>query len=151
MSLDFYLELDEPRVIECGPRIFVRREGANVEISRDEWNRLHPGTEPVTFAAKEESSREVYWANITHNLGRMADAAGIYDALWRGPEAGLVKAAQLIEPLQRGLTALRADPAYYERFNSPNGWGLYKHLVPFVEQVLAACREHPAANVRVSR
>ena len=31
----------------------------------------------------EEKEEYVYGANITHNLGQMADKAGIYEALWR--------------------------------------------------------------------
>lgn len=30
-----------------------------------------------------EDDEQAYWANITHNLGKMADEAGIYEALWR--------------------------------------------------------------------
>lgn len=31
---------------------------------------------------------EVFSANITHNLGEMADKAGIYKACWRPEEIG---------------------------------------------------------------
>jgi len=34
----------------------------------------------------------VYDANITHNLGAMAEAAGIYKHLWRPEEIGITKA-----------------------------------------------------------
>ncbi len=93
----------------------------------------------------------VYSANITHNLGAMANAAGIYRHLWRPEEVGVTKARQLIEPLTRGLAALRADPAKFEVFNAPNGWGVYKHFVPFVEQYLNSCMENPDADVSVSQ
>lgn len=33
--------------------------------------------------------QDVFWANITHNLGRMADEAGIYKHLWRPEEIGM--------------------------------------------------------------
>lgn len=94
---------------------------------------------------------EVYWANITHNLGRMADAAGIGDHLWEPEKIGVTKAAQLIEPLQAGLDRLKADPEKFQAFNAKNGWWLYEHFVPFVERYLEACREYPDADVRVSR
>lgn len=93
----------------------------------------------------------VYSANITHNLGKMADAAGIYQCLWRPEEIGIIKAAQLIEPLAKGLELLKSDPARFEAFNSPNGWGTYKHFVPFVEKYLEACKENPDADVTVGR
>ncbi len=128
-----------------------------------------------------EDQRCLYSANITHNLGAMAAAAGIYEALWRPAEmdpvlqaaiaeqtavknyhgpggayeleaaAPQVYARDLIAPLRAGLALLQADPARFEAFNAPNGWGLYKHFVPFVEAYLAACEENPSALVRVSR
>lgn len=93
----------------------------------------------------------VYSSNITHNLGMMAREAGIYEALWRPEEIGVTKAGQLIPMLSAGLDLLKSDPPRFEKHNSPNGWGLYKHFVPFVEQYLDACRENPDAEVSVSR
>lgn len=93
----------------------------------------------------------VYDANITHNLTAMADEAGIYKHLWRPEEIGITKAAQLIEPLTVGLAILKADPERFKKHNAPNGWGIYKHFVPFVENYLAACVENPDADVSVSR
>jgi len=94
---------------------------------------------------------EVYSANITHNLGAMAKEAGIYMHLWRPEEIGMTKAGELIEPLRAGLELMKADPARFENHNSPNGWGLYNHFVPFVEKYLAACEETPGATIWVSR
>jgi len=94
---------------------------------------------------------EYYEANITHNLNKMADAAGIYYQLWRPDEIGITKAGQLIEPLSKGLTdmALRAD--HYKQFDSPNGWGLYKHFIPWIIDYLAACKRNPEGDISVSR
>ena len=103
----------------------------------------------VTLTAVRET--EVYSSNITHNLNEMAEAAGIYKHLWRPEELGITKAADLIDPLTEGLAKLLADPKKFEAFNSPNGWGLYKNFVPFVEKYLAACRKNPYAIISVSR
>jgi len=111
-------------------------------------------TEPIICQHCGKSTGDgvgVYDSNITHNLGAMAGEAGIYSYLWRPEEVGIETAGQLIEPLRAGLEKLKADPARFETFNSPNGWGLYKHFVPFVEQYLTACEEHPKALVRASR
>lgn len=94
---------------------------------------------------------EVYEANITHNLGKMAEAAGIYMHLWRPDELGITKAAELIGPLEKGLALLKADPETFSQYNAPNGWGMYEHFVPFVESYLEACRDYPDASVSVSR
>lgn len=94
---------------------------------------------------------EVFSQNITHNLGSMAYAAGIYEALWRPEEIGAVQARHVISRLSDGLADLKARPDYFRQFDSPNGWGVYDHFVPFVESVLAACVESPGAEIRVSR
>jgi hypothetical protein len=82
---------------------------------------------------------DAYSANITHNLGRMAEAAGIYEYLWRPEDVGATTAKDLIEPLRKGLRRLKAAPEKYE------------HFVPFVERYLDACLTYPDAKVRVSR
>ena len=94
---------------------------------------------------------EVYESNITHNLARMADVAGIYEACWRPEEIGVTTAAQLIPLLAAGLEKLEAHPEHYRQFDAPNGWGRYEHFVLWVREYLAACRENPEATVRVSR
>ena len=94
---------------------------------------------------------DVYSSNITHNLGEMAGAAGIYEALWRPEEKAITKAAQLIPILQKGLDLLLGNPEYYKTFNSPNGWGMYEHFIEFVEEYLKACKENPDTDVSISR
>lgn len=93
----------------------------------------------------------VFDANITHNLGKMAAEAGIYQYLWRPEELGIFKAEDLIEPLERGLVFLKANRETFEKYNPANGWGDYDGLVSFVERYLEACLENPDADVRVSR
>lgn len=94
---------------------------------------------------------EVYSANITHNLNRMAQEAGIYEALWRPEEVGITKAEQLIPLLRDGLAKLRERPEHYSQCNSPNGWGLYEDFVPWVARYLAACEAYPDADVSAWR
>ena len=98
-----------------------------------------------------EDDEQVYWANITHNLGEMADKAGIYKALWRPEEIGAKYAKDIIEIVEKGLADLKARPEYFEQFNSPNGWGMYEHFVPFVAEYLEALKEYPHAKIEVSR
>jgi hypothetical protein len=93
----------------------------------------------------------VYDANITHNLNTMTDNAGIYKHLWRPDELNIKQAKELIDPLTFGLEYLKKEPEYFEQFNAPNGWGLYKHFVPFVEKYLNACKEYPNAIINISR
>lgn len=150
MSLDVYLTAETGQNLINEEVIFIRSNGRVQEISYAEWERLYPGREPI-LTNVENSNNGVFSANITHNLGRMADAAGIYDCCWRPDEHGMTKASQLIEPLQTGIAALRADPAKFKAFNPDNGWGSYEGLLEFAEEYLAACIEYPDADVRASR
>jgi hypothetical protein len=81
----------------------------------------------------------------------MAIEAGIYMYLWHPNEYGITKAAQLIEPLRKGLDLMKADRKRFEAFDSPNGWGLYRHFVPWVEEYLRACETYPEGDIQVSR
>ena len=94
---------------------------------------------------------EIYSANITHNLNKMAAAAGIYGCLWRPDENGITHASQIIEPLTAGLVLLATEKSRFERFNAPNGWGMWEHFVPWCANYLQACRDNPDALVSVSR
>ena len=115
---------------------------------------------------------EIYSGGTTHNLTKMAEEAGLYDVLWRPyklikgykefdedkydqemqfEQLLLIYAKDLIEPLERGLMKLKAGPEYYKKFDSENGWGLYKNFVPFVENYLNACLINPDAIVDVDR
>ena len=108
-------------------------------VSLDVWLE-YPGSENYVFSY-----------NITHNLGKMASAVGIYQALWRPEEIGVQQAKQLIPLLTEGLAKLKSDPDEYRKHNASNGWGSYEGLVEFVTSYLEACKEDPEAFVTVSR
>jgi hypothetical protein len=93
----------------------------------------------------------VFSRNITHNLNKMADAAGLYQAIWHPEELGFTKAKQLIKPLKAGLKLLKSDPEKFRAFDAPNGWGNYVTLVDFVEKYLAACIAWPNATISAHR
>ena len=85
----------------------------------------------------------VWSRNITHNLNKMAQKAGIYKELWRPEETDARCAADLLPALKNGLKKLKAKPSYYKKFDSENGWGIYEHFVPFVEEVIEAYEKYP--------
>jgi len=99
---------------------------------------------------EDETGEDFYSRNITHNLTTMAEAAGIYYCLWRPEDCDIIYARQLIEPLEKGVALLATQKARFEKFNAPNGWGLWEHFLPFCADYLQACRDHPDALVRVS-
>lgn len=93
----------------------------------------------------------VYSTNITHNLNKMADAAGIYECLWRPEEHGITRARQIIEPLEKGLTRMVLNKNEFEAYNAPNGWGKWSDFIWWCADYLQACRDNPDALVNVSR
>jgi len=100
---------------------------------------------------EDENGVELFTQNITHNLGKMAVEAGIYKCLWRHDENGIETAGQLIEPLSNAVRDMTARPEHYQQFDSPNGWGLYIHFLPWLEKLLIACIKWPNAKIVVSR
>lgn len=148
MSLDVYLQ--EPgQTHKYEARVFVREDGCTKELTRTEWDERFPGKEPFTTEWQEMD--DVYSRNITHNLAKMAEAAGIYQQLWRPDEIEITNARELIKPLEEGLSRLLSDPESFKKLNPPNGWGSYDGLVSFVQDYLQACKDHPNATVYVSR
>ena len=118
-----------------------------------------------TFTNRED---KYYHGNITHNLNKMAGACGLYDVLWRPywlsrtefanydeemeyESQCEIQARQFIEPMEKGLKELKSNREKYEKYNSPNGWGMYEHFLPFVKEYLAACKKYPSLIVRADR
>jgi len=97
-----------------------------------------------------ERDEQVYWANITHNLNRMAGEAGIYEALWHPEDKGYKYAKDIIEPIEMGLKDMKERPEFYNQFNALNGWGMYEHFIPWIERYLEACKENPDAIIETS-
>jgi len=93
----------------------------------------------------------VFEFNITHNLTTMAEAAGIYRAMWRPEELGYVKAGNLICILEAGLVLLLTEPEKYRALSPGNGWGTYQGFVKAVRKYIAACKDFPEALIGVCR
>ena len=156
MSLDVTLYLPHASESEPRDRIYIRRGGQTVEITRTEWDEMFPDREPVVLRMSDAESdlagAPVFDGNITRNMGRMARECGqLYDALWRPDEHGWSHARDLITPLRNGLAILQTDHDRLQQFNPENGWGDYDGLLAFASGYLAACREWPDAEVSVWR
>jgi hypothetical protein len=137
----------------------------DVSIYKKKWTSYDEGK------TLEREDELLYDANITHNLGEMASEAGIYEALWRPhrlkdgydiPEddhkaewvfedSCEIKTTDITDIIERGLVDLKARPVYFKQFDSPNGWGVYKDFVPFVEKYLEALKMYPDGIVKVDR
>ncbi|WP_080437023.1 hypothetical protein [Burkholderia ubonensis] len=99
----------------------------------------------------DADGNEVYSANITHNLNKMANAAGIYKHLWRPEEIDIKHARDLVVPLTDGLMDMLRRPVHYQRFNPENGWGSYDGFIPWLVEYIKACAANPNATVSVWR
>lgn len=152
MSLDVYLVIKGSQNFNEGHKaIFIREKGQTKEITRREWNERYPDKEPVYIKIAGVTD-EVYTANITHNLAKMAGHVEcLYQALWRPEDLNIKNAKELIPHLEDGLRLLNNDPDKYKKFNPVNGWGNYERLVSFIKSYLRACRNYPKAEVWVSR
>lgn len=122
----------------------------DVYLSRKKWVSFDEGK---THTVENE---DVFSANITHNLNKMAIEAGLYGCLWRPEESfvsedGNVYARDLIEQMSKGLELMKRNPAIFKAFNPPNGWGHYEGFIQWIERYIAACIENPDAIVNVSR
>lgn len=147
MGLDVCLTTDEEVTVK-GTGVFIREGGRTVELTPEQVAERWPEAESASY--RVHRTNDVFTYNITHNLNTMADAAGIYRALWRPEEVKIDRAHQLIGPLTEGLAKLEADPARFKALNPPNGWGDYDGLKKFVSAYLAACRRWPHARVTAS-
>lgn len=92
--------------------------------------------------------RSILEHNITHNISCMWRRAGCYEALYESHG----KLAQDVVPvLEEAVRRMRAEPDEYRKLDSPNGWGTYRKALPWLESVLADCKEYPLAVIEVDR
>ena len=103
----------------------------------------------VDTGGNELHQVELFGANITHNLNKMAIAAGLYDALWCPDESG--RAGDILPVLVKGYNELKNNPNKYKEFDSDNGWGTYDDFLPWIERYMDACDKHPLACVWISK
>lgn len=96
----------------------------------------------------EKVETEVVSKNITHNLSIMWKEAGIYDALYLSEGK---MANEVLPLLEDGLKVMVSDPERFKQFDSANGWGLYKHAVPWLSELISAFKEHPNGIIGISR
>jgi hypothetical protein len=93
----------------------------------------------------------VHAQNITHNLNSIADEAGFYKALWRPEENGITTTSELLPFLESGVKAMREDPERFKKLSAANGWGTYEQFLPWLDELIAKCKEFPNATIRASR
>ena len=142
MSLSIYLYVKGIN-LPVSSTVPVRKDGKIVDIPLKEWQEANPNREPVMVVGSATSDQGFY-DNITGNLAKMANEAGLYDVLWGSNGS---KAKSLIPKLKEGLKLLIAKPDEFKALNPANGWGTYTGLVTSVKNYLAVCIKYPEAIV----
>lgn len=99
-----------------------------------------------TFTEDEE---DLFNCNITHNLGAMAEEAGIYKALWGHEE--VKTARELLDKIISGVHTMELEPERFKKFDASNGWGTYDDFMPWLYRLIEKLREYPNAKVYISR
>jgi hypothetical protein len=86
----------------------------------------------------------------THNMWDLALAQGDASHGMRTLDGMLALAA--IPILEKAVSHIRHpdNAATYKAMNPPNGWGSHDSAAAYLERILAACREHPKARLRMS-
>lgn len=92
---------------------------------------------------------EVFEANLTHNLVKMADKADLYKSLWCCKDYGISVAEDLIEHLEAGLLNLTKYKDELEKLNPENGWGSYENLLCVVCSYISHCYKYPKAEIHI--
>lgn len=95
----------------------------------------------------------VYEDNITHNLGKMAQAVNefYYKAIWHPEELDFKVAGDVVYELRKGVAVLACAPSHLKKYNPENGWGDYENLLLFTVAYIEACEQFPNATIEVSR
>jgi len=106
-------------------------------------------TQEVDFNGPDGLEEQVLLdKNITHNLTGLWRHVGVYDALYMSDG----KLAEEIYPmLVVGVDHMLEKPDECRAFDATNGWGLYVHALPWLQEVAEACRKYPKAKVGVSK
>lgn len=102
--------------------------------------RIDPMLESMGFAEDRKNKGrdedpDVWWANITHNMNKMADTipvstnddrveATLYDYVWRPEEQReKVDSTVMLRVLTEGINYMISNRKKLLKFNPENGWG----------------------------
>lgn len=172
MSLDIYFQYNhgkkKRKIVSV---IYKDDKGHKCRIYESELSDYFSKEQLNNLEFEEDIIEIVFNSNITHNLIKMADEAGIYEALWRPYrlhpdyanfgknykdestfEASVqIRAKDIIPLLEKGLLDLKNRPEHFKKFNAPNAWGTYKDFVLFVSEVLQAAKKFPDSLIHCCR
>lgn len=53
-AIQKWFNTGKQHIPSCGSGIYIRRNGATIEVTEEEWHAMHPQTEPVRFKSDKE-------------------------------------------------------------------------------------------------
>ena len=156
MSLDLYLRTKTPikHKIGEGKGNYSSAGGFTRVLSYDEVKKMWPDYKIPFDPDEEYEDDEYWWANITHNLGKMASHCPtvdgkytLYELLWRPSENGFeIVTPDYIDYVKEGFMYLLTNKTDLLQYNPPidpktgERWGNYELLVDFVKDyIIALC------------
>ncbi len=140
-----------------GLDLFILKSNVDIQKIRNDIDSLYACAkrraidEEIERLEDARTDADLASFGITHNLNKMAEAAGLYEVLWKPEKIGITLAHQMIAPLEKGIKELAANPQKYKTFDSPNGYGNYDDLLHFCQSTLDCCRQYPNAVIEASR
>lgn len=152
MSLDVYIKYKKPKKVlmkkginsmACGSTVAIYNK--DTEIEETEWH-----------------------ANITHNMGEMAQhvptyytidgevyGSSLYYIIWRPEEIGSGNICNNTDVVAQGIThGISYMMEHREElllYNPDNGWGSYDAFLPWLMDYWKACVENPNCIIETSR
>lgn len=109
-----------------------------------------------------EEEVDEWWANITHNMNKMALAIPVltdtgkevtlYDYVWRPEEQEeKVDTTVMYRVLVEGIGYMVTHRKELLKLNPENGWGNYDTFLKWLVNYKEACEGHPGCEVFTSR
>lgn len=108
----------------------------------------HPA---IRFHVNEVETNQVWCGVISHQLGRMAEAIGVYTPIWRPENTCIEKALHMVVPLACAYRDAVEREAELRALEPANRLGTYEAFLNFIKNYLNACIQHPDAVIRVTR
>lgn len=137
---------------------FKKKEAIN-------YNKTHSacGSTMALHADDYVEETDTWWANVTHNMGKMARAipvssnnenasATLYDYVWRPDEQEeKVDTTVMLRVLTEGIGYMISHRKDLLKFNPENGWGSYDSFLHWLIDYKNICEDHPECEVIASR
>ena len=92
--------------------------------------------------------QDVFGINITHNLNKMWEKAGCYNALYLSENKC---ASEIISSLKSAFLTMKENPQFYTLLESDNKWGTYQTALNSLNEIIEACELNLHSLIKISK